>query len=107
MDGKGIISEDMLDEVILDYLREDGTLPPPDPGGVVSAVIVRARRVEFTEAPGQKPRLAFPGPEAGDEELKLLNDSSWTLLADLPDARPYTHLIRSGPDLWTASVLWL
>jgi hypothetical protein len=95
------------DEVIIDYLREEGDLPPADPDGVVSAVIVKARRARFAAQGEQKTRLTLAEKEADQEELAALSASSWALVSELPRDTDYSHLLRSGEELWVAQILWL
>jgi hypothetical protein len=97
-----------FDDIILDYLREDGSLPPVDPDGIISAVVAKARRAEFAQGEERNTRLVLDKDELTPHEIRVLNDSSWTVVAELPaNNGHYTHLIRSGDSLYAAGILWL
>lgn len=90
------------DEIMTDYLRES-----EDPGapGILTLVILRARRVAFSAREGHGTRLDYVGKDAADDELAALNLSAWWTMAEIGGT--YTHLIRSGEEFWAASCVWI
>ncbi len=92
-----------VDEVMLDYLREEGTVSGREPTECLIPSIVRARRAEF-KAGG---RLIFSDDgEATADQLTALNASPWIMVSEVEGFEGFSQLIKTENGLWLVEIGW-
>jgi hypothetical protein len=92
-----------VDEVMLDYLREEGAVSGREPTECLIPSIVRARRAEF-KAGGL---LAFSDDhEAKPDQLTAFNASPWIMVSEVEGFKGFSQLIKTENGLWLVEIAW-
>jgi hypothetical protein len=92
-----------MDEIMLDYLREEQDVSRREPTECLLPVITAARRARF-ETGG---RLVFADDQdAAPDVLTALNASAWIIVSEMEGLKGFSHLIKAHDGLWLVEIGW-
>ncbi|MBN2224309.1 MAG: hypothetical protein JW765_06500 [Deltaproteobacteria bacterium] len=92
-----------VDEVLLDYLREEEAVSGREPTECLIPSIARARRARFATGG----RLVFADDrDAAADQLTALNASAWVMVSEVEGFEGFSHLIKTHDDLWLVEIEW-
>jgi hypothetical protein len=92
-----------VDEIMLNYLREEEDVSRREPTECLLPSITRARRARI-EAGG---RLAFSDDhEASLAELMSLNALAWIMVSEVEGFEGFSQLIKTDDSLWLVEIAW-
>ncbi len=92
-----------VDEVMLDYLREEGAVSGREPTECLIPSIIRARRAQFKSGG----RLVFADDhEAAPDQLSALNASPWIMVSEVEGFEGFSQLIKTDDGLWLVEIAW-
>jgi hypothetical protein len=92
-----------VDEIMLNYLREEEDVSRREPTECLLPSITRARRARFE--PGG--RLVFADDnEATLAEVKSLNALAWIMVSEIEGFAGFSQLIKIDDGLWLAEIAW-
>jgi hypothetical protein len=92
-----------MDEIMLDYLREEEAVSGREPTECLIPSIARARRARF----GTGGRLVLADDrDTSPDALTALNASPWVMVSEIEGFAGFSQLIKTHDDLWLVEIEW-